>query len=119
MSKSVTVRLLLGVAISKGWPLLQLDVDNAFLNGYLDKEVYMTPPKRYNKVLPGQVFTLKCSLYGLKQASRQWNIELTMRLQQYGVIQSSHDNCLFIQAKEQSFTIILVYVDDILSTGNT
>ncbi|KAK4386107.1 Retrovirus-related Pol polyprotein from transposon RE2 [Sesamum angolense] len=46
MAKSVTVRLLLGVAVSKGWPLLQLDVHNAFLNGYLDKEdVHMLDAK--------------------------------------------------------------------------
>ncbi|KAL0291101.1 UNVERIFIED_CONTAM: Retrovirus-related Pol polyprotein from transposon RE2 [Sesamum radiatum] len=46
MAKSVTVRLLLSVALSKGWPLLQLDVDNAFFNGYLDKEdVHMLDAK--------------------------------------------------------------------------
>ncbi|KAL0454718.1 UNVERIFIED_CONTAM: Retrovirus-related Pol polyprotein from transposon RE1 [Sesamum latifolium] len=62
----------------------------------------MQPPKGY-QVPPGQVCRLKRSLYGLKQASRQWNQEFTDKLQTYGFIQSSHGYCLFI--KDELFTI--------------
>ncbi|CAM8926474.1 unnamed protein product [Rhodiola kirilowii] len=68
-----TVRSLLVVAVSKNWPLFQLDVDNAFLRGQLHEEVYMTPPPSFFKAEKSQVkmFRLLKSLYRLKQAPRQ------------------------------------------------
>ncbi|KAL0308766.1 UNVERIFIED_CONTAM: Retrovirus-related Pol polyprotein from transposon RE2 [Sesamum radiatum] len=71
IAKSVTVRVFLDVAASKFWPLFQLDVNNAFLHGHLDEEVYMDPPEGYAKARPDQVCRYRRSLYDLKQASRQ------------------------------------------------
>ncbi|XP_071694753.1 uncharacterized mitochondrial protein AtMg00810-like [Rutidosis leptorrhynchoides] len=79
----------------------------------------MKPPEGYKKAVSGQVCRLKKSIYGLKQASRQWNHELTKFLVQLGFIQSKHDYSLFVKNNNGIFTIALVYVDDILVTGNS
>nr|GFB68033.1 retrovirus-related Pol polyprotein from transposon TNT 1-94 [Tanacetum cinerariifolium] len=73
VSKAATVRVLIAIATTKEWPLHQLYVNNAFLHGYVEEEIYMKPPEGYFKASPGQVCKLSKSLYGLNQASRQWN----------------------------------------------
>lgn len=73
----------------------------------------MTAPPGY-KVPKGQVCKLRRSLYGLRQASRQWNVELTQKLHSAGFHQSTHDHCLFIIGTLDNLVILLVYVDDIL-----
>lgn len=118
VARVVTVRLLLALATTSHWCLHQLDINNAFLHGFLDEEVYMTPPEGYSKALPGQVCKLKRSLYGLKQASRQWNVELTHQFCLFGFVQSEHDPCLFTKRNGADFMALIVYVDDILITGS-
>ncbi|KAL0365212.1 UNVERIFIED_CONTAM: Retrovirus-related Pol polyprotein from transposon RE2 [Sesamum angustifolium] len=78
----------------------------------------MTPPDGYSAP-PGQVCKLQRSLYGLKQASRQWNREFTLKLAEFGFKQSAHDHCLFIKPAPQGFVALLVYVDDILVMAPT
>ncbi|KAL0387499.1 UNVERIFIED_CONTAM: Retrovirus-related Pol polyprotein from transposon RE1 [Sesamum radiatum] len=119
VAKSVTVRIFLALAVSRSWPLLQFDVNNTFLHGFLDEDVYMEPPQGFIGATPGQVCKLQKSLYGLKQASRQWNLELTTKFLNFGFSQSTHENYLFIKSSDSEFTALLVYVDDILLTGNS
>ncbi|KAK4386150.1 Retrovirus-related Pol polyprotein from transposon RE2 [Sesamum angolense] len=119
VAKTVTVRLFIAIATTHHWTILQLDVNNAFLHGHLDEEVYMVPHEGYAKARDGLVFCLKRSLYGLKQASRQWNIELTSKLEAFGFKQSSHDHCLFTMRIDSSFLALIVYVDDVLLTGDS
>ncbi|KAK4380827.1 Retrovirus-related Pol polyprotein from transposon RE2 [Sesamum angolense] len=76
----------------------------------------MTPPEGYS-VEPGLVCKLERSIYGLKQASRQWNAELTLKLIDFGFQQSAHDHCLFTKDASDGFMALLVYVDDILVTA--
>ncbi|KAK6149314.1 hypothetical protein DH2020_016839 [Rehmannia glutinosa] len=78
----------------------------------------MEPPAGYTKASPGQVCHLKRSLYGLKQASRQWNTELCSKLLAFGLTQSPHDHCLFYKHTTDSFLGLLIYVDDVLVTGS-
>lgn len=71
--KHATIRLFLGTAVARGWPLQQLDVNNAFLQGPLTEEVYMLqPPGLVEKDKPNHVFRLKKEIYGLEQAPRAW-----------------------------------------------
>ena len=116
--KLTTVWFLLSIAISSGWFLHQLDVDNAFLNGDLDEEVYMKPPPGMLLPSPQLVCKLNKSLYGLKQASRQWNAKLTSALIQFGFTQSTANYSLFVQKTPTAFTVLLIYVDDIVIARN-
>ena len=75
--KPTTIRLVLNLAISKGWQLQQLDVNNAFLQGHLSEDVCMAQPAGFvDRDNPTHVCKLKKAIYGLKQALRAWYLEL-------------------------------------------
>ena len=90
-----TVRCFLTIAISKGWALHQLDVNNAFLHGDLHEEVYMTLPPEFTCSTPNKVCKLRKSFYGLRQAPRQWFAKLCSKLREYGFTNSCADYSLF------------------------
>lgn len=122
MAKFVTVKVLLTLAISFNWPLVPLDVNNAFLHGDLYEDVYMDLPLGYeHKVVSPQGEHLVCKLhkfiYGLKQASRQWFDKFSHALLHLGLVQSKFDYSLFVKGKSASFVALLVYVDDIIIIG--
>jgi histone deacetylase 1/2 len=118
--KAATIRIVLSVAVSKGWSLRQLDVQNAFLHGLLEEEVYMKQPPGYeDKSLPNYVCKLDKALYGLKQAPRAWYSRLSMKLQDLGFKPSKADTSLFFYEKGNISMYVLVYVDDIIVASST
>lgn len=70
----------IGISSKKNWFLEQIDINNAYLHGGLEEEIYMELPQGLKSELPNLVCKLKKSLYGLKLASRQWNSTLTKSL---------------------------------------
>ncbi|RVW31775.1 Retrovirus-related Pol polyprotein from transposon RE1 [Vitis vinifera] len=105
--------------VSFQWPVRQLDVENAFLNGDLEEEVFMTQPQGFvNPTYPTYVCKLHKALYGLKQAPRAWFQKLRIALLDYGFQSSRADTSLFIFHTATDILILLVYVDDILVTGS-
>ena len=93
--KPTTVRIVLSIAVSAGWPIRQIDIQNAFLHGNLSKEVFMHQPPRYSyPSFPHHVCKLKKALYGLKQAPRACFSWLSTRLIELGFHGSLSDTSL-------------------------
>lgn len=118
--KAATIRTVLSIAVSRGWSLRQLDVQNAFLHGLLEENVYMKQPPGYeNSSQPNFICKLDKVLYGLKQAPRAWYARLSGKLQQLGFKASKVDTSLFYYSKGDVIIFMLIYVDDIIVASST
>ncbi|GAA0145388.1 transmembrane signal receptor [Lithospermum erythrorhizon] len=115
VAKPVTVRVLLALVAAKSWPLFQMDINNDFLYGFIDKKIYMRQPEGYHRGGKGQACKLTKSLYGLKQASRQWKKEFTTQISM--ILFNQVMITVFLCT--EVFMTLVVYVDDILLTGNS
>ena len=107
------------MAVAKGLKLHQMDMNNAFLHGDLEEEVYMILPPGFQTSGPGKVCKLKKLLYGLKQALRQWFAKISSKLLDYGFVNSYANYLLFTYRKGDNFMVLLVYVNDLILTGNS
>ena len=96
-----------------------MDVSNEFLQGDRYEQVYMYLPQGFHSKGETRVCKLLKSLYGFKQASREWNIKLTNSLVDAGYKQCSHDHFVFTKNCGDDFVVLLIYVDDILLIGSS
>jgi hypothetical protein len=118
--KPTTVHTVLNIAISAGWCVRQIDIQNAFLHGHLSKEVYMTqPPGFHHPQFPNHICKLCKAIYGLKQAPRAWFSHLNNRLLALGFHSSKSDNSLFICRTSTVTIYVLIYVDDIIISSSS
>nr|AAM08523.1 Putative retroelement [Oryza sativa Japonica Group]AAP51828.1 retrotransposon protein, putative, Ty1-copia subclass [Oryza sativa Japonica Group] len=109
------IRLLLAFATSKGFKLYQMDVKSAFLNGFIQEEVYVKqPPGFENPDFPKHVFKLSKALYGLKQAPRAWYDRLKNFLLTKGFTIGKVDKTLFVLKHGDNQLFVQIYVDDII-----
>lgn len=100
VARAPTIRLLLSMAGKHKFHVKQFDVKTAFLNGNLEEEIYMKQPEGFKS--GDQVFRLRKSLYGLKQAARSWNLLLTECLTKAGFSQSDADDFIHQKTSERS-----------------
>lgn len=103
VARLTTVRSMLAVAVKKRSAIHQLDVNNAFLHGDLTDEVYMKIPEGFSRKGETRVCRLKKSLYGLRQACRNWYNKFTDALLDIGFRQSKADHSLFILKRGEFF----------------
>jgi hypothetical protein len=116
---AATIHLILSLAISRGWCIRQLDVQNMFLHGILEEDVYMKqPPDYYSNIHLGYVCKLDKALHGLKQAPRAWYSHLSSKLVHLGFRPSKVDTSSFIYRKGK-VQIFLLYVDDIIVASSS
>jgi hypothetical protein len=95
--------------------LHQMDVRTAFLNGDLEENVYMAQPKGFVvKEKENMGCRLKKSIYGLKQASRQWYLKFDRTIKGFGFKENIEDNCIYAKFKNGKYIFLILYVDDIL-----
>ena len=121
--KPTTIRLILSLVVTRGWFIRRLDVQNAFLHGVLEEEVYMRQPPGFSDPdCPDHLCRLSKALYGLKQAPRAWHARLARALRAHGFASSTADSSLFLLQRPEVTMYLLVYVDDIIlvrsSMGN-
>ncbi|GKB87465.1 retrovirus-related pol polyprotein from transposon TNT 1-94 [Tanacetum coccineum] len=110
-----SIRILLAYACALDFKLFQMDVKSAFLNGFINEEVYVAqPPGFIDFAKPNHVYRLKKALYGLKQAPKAWYDRLKAFLIKHDYTMGMVDNTLFTKKKDSNLIIVQIYVDDII-----
>ena len=118
VARIISIRVLLALASIYKFIVHQMDVKTAFLNGDLDDEVYMKQPEGF--VLPineKKVCKLVKSLYGLKQASKQWHEKFDLVILSDSFVHNSSDKCMYSKFTKEYEVIVCLYVDDMLIFG--
>lgn len=114
-----SIRILLAIAAYHDYEIWQMDVKTAFLNGNLQEEVYMTQPEGFiSNANANKVCKLQKSIYGLKQASRSWNIRFDEAVKGFDFIKNEDEPCVYKKVSGSAIIFLVLYVDDILLIGN-
>ncbi|GJQ97131.1 retrotransposon protein, putative, ty1-copia subclass [Tanacetum coccineum] len=113
------IRILIAITAFYDYEIWKMDIKTAFLNGHLFKEVYMVQPEGFvNPKFPNRVCKFKRSIYGLKQASRQWNKRFDDKIKKFGFSQNRDEPCVYMKVSGSYVTFLILYVNDILIMGN-
>ena len=119
VAKISSVWILISLAANLGWPLFQLDVKNAFLNSDLKEEVYMEqPPGFVAQGESGIVCRLHKAIYNLKQSPRAWFGKFSEVVLKFGLRRCHSDHSVFSYTFDRGKILLIVYVDDIIITGD-
>ena len=113
-----SIQIMLAIATHLDYKIWQMDVKIAFLNEKLDEEVYMIQPEEFTSTDESKVCRLQRSIYGLKQASRSWNIRFDRMIKMYGFVKNGKEPCIYKWANGPVVVFLVLYVDDILLMEN-
>lgn len=116
MIRYTSLRYLLALAAQHDLDINQMDAVSAFLQSDVEEEIFMVQPKEYAHGI--KVCRLNKAIYGLKQASRQWNRKMDSSLKEIGFIESKPDQCVYYKIDGLKKTFIRVYVDDFSILSN-
>jgi Reverse transcriptase (RNA-dependent DNA polymerase) len=111
---------MLALSSLEDWHVQGLDIQNAFLYGKLDEEIYMEQPEGFKvKGQENKVLHLCCALYGLKQTALAWWKELAKSMKELGFKSLSSDANVFVYKTDRELIIAVVYVDDAMFLGTS
>ena len=114
-----SIKILLSIAAHYDYEIWQMNVKTAFLNDNLEEEIYMMQPEGFiAKNQEHMVCKLKMSIYGLKQASRSWNIRFDQAIKSFGFDQNLDEPCVYKRHQDKVVMFLVLYVDDILLIRN-
>ena len=114
-----SIRILLAISVYCDYEIWQMDVKTAFLNGNIKEEIYMKQPEGFiSSGSEQKVCKLQRSIYGLKQASRSWNIRFDETIKMFDFHKNPDEPCVYKKVSGSAVTFVVLYVDDILLIGN-
>ncbi|WVZ75915.1 hypothetical protein U9M48_023933 [Paspalum notatum var. saurae] len=114
-----SIRIILAIAAYFDYEIWQMDIKTASLNGNLSEDMYMTQPEGFvDPKNAGNICKFQKSIYGLKQASRSWNLHFDEVIKEFGFIKNEEEPCLYKKASGSALVFLVLYVDDILLIGN-
>ena len=119
VSNKDSLRIIMALVAQYDLELQQMDVKTVFFNGDLEEEVYMDQPDGFS--IEGNnhiVCKLKKSVYGLKQASRQWYLKFNDTITSFSFHENIIDQCIHRKISRSKFIFLVLYVDDILLDAN-
>ena len=122
VAKLSSMRVVFAISTKKNWELDNMDVVTAFVQSPVDEDVYVRQPKGYERRgRHGQrlVCKLKKSLYGLRQAPRNWWVVINDWLIEYGLVPSGADPCVYVMFRDDDILVIILYVDDLILAGSS
>uniref|UniRef100_H3GT68 Reverse transcriptase Ty1/copia-type domain-containing protein n=2 Tax=Phytophthora ramorum TaxID=164328 RepID=H3GT68_PHYRM len=120
VARKESINTAVAIAAEEDMEAENVDVDTAFLYGDVEEELYMDQPDGFeDQVNPTKKCLLMQALYGTKQAARQWNSKLNKHLEGQGFHRSAADPCVYVRRSDSKFSIIIVYVDDLMIFSRT